>query len=142
IRTSWLFGHHGRNFIETMLELGQRQKKISVVADQRGCPTWTRHLAEAVVALIQTGHYGIYHITNSEPTTWFDFAQEIFRLSRMDIELVPIASDQFPTPARRPLNSVLAPFPLPQLLGREMPSWREALKEYLRQRSTVKRAGV
>ncbi len=142
IRTSWLFGHHGRNFIETMLELGQRQKKISVVADQRGCPTWTRHLAEAVVALIQTGRYGIYHITNSEPTTWFDFAQEIFRLSRMDIELVPITSDQFPTPARRPLNSVLAPFPLPQLLGREMPSWREALEEYLRQRSTVKRAGV
>jgi len=142
IRTSWLFGHYGRNFIETMLELGQRQKKISVVADQKGCPTWTRHLAEAVVALIQTGHYGIYHITNSEPTTWFDFAQEIFRLSRMDIELVPITSDQFPTPARRPLNSVLAPFPLPQLLGREMPSWREALKEYLRQRSTVRRAGV
>lgn len=142
IRTSWLFGHYGRNFIETMLELGQRQKKISVVADQRGCPTWTRHLAEAVVALIQTGRYGIYHVTNSEPTTWFDFAQEIFRLSRMDIELVPLTSDEFPTPARRPLNSVLAPFPLPQLLGREMPSWREALKEYLRQRSTVKQAGV
>ena len=142
IRTSWLFGHHGRNFIETMLELGQRQKTISVVSDQRGCPTWTRHLAEAVVALIQTGRYGIYHITNSEPATWFDFAQEIFRLSRMDIELVPVTSDEFPTPARRPLNSVLDPFPPPQLLGREMPSWREALKEYLQQRNTVKKAGV
>jgi dTDP-4-dehydrorhamnose reductase len=142
IRTSWLFGHHGKNFIETMLELGQRRKTISVVADQKGCPTWTRHLAEAVVALIQTGRYGIYHVTNSEPTTWFDFAREIFRLSRMNIELVPITSEQFPTPARRPLNSVLAPFPLPQVLGREMPSWQEALKEYLQQRSTVGQAGV
>ncbi len=139
IRTTWLFGTHGRNFIDTMLEIGQRQKKISVVNDQRGCPTWTRHLAEAVVDLIETGRYGVYHITNSEPTTWFNFAQEIFRLSGMDIELVPVTSDQFPTPAKRPLNSVLDPFPLPQLLGREMPTWREGLREYLRQRSKTKK---
>ncbi len=109
-----------------------------------GCiPSWESEKFDCrTFEPIQTGRYGICHITNSEPTTWFDFAQEIFRLSRMDIELVPIASDQFPTPARRPLNSVLAPYRLPQLLGREMRSWREAHKEYLRQRSTVRRAGV
>ena len=137
IRVSWLFGLNGKNFVETMLELGQSQKKVHVVNDQRGCPTWTCHLVEAVVALIETERYGVYHITNSESATWFDFAQEIFRLSGVGVELVPVTSEQFPRPARRPLNSVLDPFPLPQLLGREMPSWREALEEYLRQRDTA-----
>jgi len=134
IRTSWLFGLHGKNFIETMLELGQSRKQVSVVTDQKGCPTWTRHLAEATTDLIATGRYGIYHVTNSEPTTWFDFTREIFRLSGMNTEVLPVTSDQFPRPARRPKNSVLDPFPLKEVLGREMPSWKEALKEYLSQR--------
>jgi dTDP-4-dehydrorhamnose reductase len=138
IRTSWLFGHYGRNFIETMLELGEKEKHMSVVKDQKGCPTWTYHLAEAVVGLIETGRYGIYHITNSEPTTWFEFAREIFRLSGSDTEVLPATSDQFPRPAKRPQNSVLDPFPLPQVLGREMPSWREALRGYLERRDAVK----
>ncbi len=135
IRTAWLFGHQGRNFIETMIELGQNRKQVSVVNDQKGCPTWTRDLSRATAALIETGRYGIYHATNSEPTTWFDFAKEIFRLSEMDVEVLPTTTDKFPRPARRPLNSVLDPFPLPQVLGREMPSWREALEEYLRLRA-------
>ncbi|UCC61016.1 MAG: dTDP-4-dehydrorhamnose reductase [Dehalococcoidia bacterium] len=133
VRTTWMFGTYGKNFIDTMLEIAQKQQKISVVNDQRGCPTWTRQLAEAVADLIDTGRYGVYHITSSEPTTWFNFAGEIFRLAGLDIELVPVTSDQFPTPARRPLNSVLDPFPLPQVLGREMPSWRVGLKEHLKQ---------
>jgi dTDP-4-dehydrorhamnose reductase len=137
IRTSWLFGHYGRNFIETVLELGQREKQISMVNDQKGCPTWAYHLAQAVADLIETQRYGIYHITNSEPTTWFDFAREILRLSGKDIEVIPVTTDQFPRPARRPLNSVLDPFPLHQVLGREMPSWREALEEYLERRNTT-----
>ncbi len=134
IRTSWLFGLQGKNFIETMLGLGQSQKQVSVVTDQRGCPTWTRHLAEATVALIETGRYGIYHVTNSEPTTWFEFTKEIFRLAGINTEVLPITSEQFPRPARRPLNSVLDPFPLKEVLGREMPSWKSALKEYLSER--------
>ena len=135
LRTSWLFGLHGKNFIETMLGLGQRQKQVSVVTDQKGCPTWTRHLAEATVALIETSRYGIYHVTNSEPTTWFDFTKEIFRLAGMSTEVLPITSEQFPRPAKRPSNSVLDPFPLKEVLvGREMPSWKVALKEYLSQR--------
>jgi len=134
IRTSWLFGLHGKNFIETMLELGQSRKQVSVVTDQKGCPTWTRHLAEATTDLIATGRYGIYHVTNSEPTTWFDFTRKIFRLSGMNTEVLPVTSDQFPRPARRPKNSVLDPFPLKEVWGKEMPSWKEALKEYLSQR--------
>jgi len=142
VRTSWLFGLHGKNFVETMLEFGQGQKHASVINDQRGCPTWTHHLAQAVVTLIETGRYGVYHITNSEPTTWFDFAREIFRLSDVDIEVWPTSSDKLPRPAKRPQNSVLDPFPLPEVLGRQMPSWREALKEYLGLRNSVNRAGV
>ncbi len=134
LRTSWLFGLHGKNFIETMLEIGQKQKQVSVVTDQKGCPTWTRHLAEATVALIETGRYGIYHVTNSEPTTWFDFTKEIFRLAGISTEVLPITSEQFPRPANRPSNSVLDPFPLKEVLGRGMPSWKAALKEYLSQR--------
>jgi len=137
VRTTWLFGTHGPNFIDTMLEIGQRESRISVVNDQRGCPTWTRDLAEAVVDLVGMGRYGVYHITNSEPTTWFELAREIFRLAGMEVELVPVSSAQFPRPARRPLNSVLDPFPLPQLLGREMPSWRDGLTEHLRQRGRL-----
>ncbi len=134
IRTSWLFGLQGKNFIETMLELGRKQKQVSVVTDQRGCPTWTRHLAEATVDLIETDRYGIYHVTNSEPTTWFDFTKEIFRLSSISTEVLPVTSEQFPRPARRPSNSVLDPFPLKEVIGRRMPSWKEALAEYLSQR--------
>ena len=139
IRTSWLFGLHGKNFIETMLELGQKQKQVSVVTDQKGCPTWTRHLAETTIALVETGRYGIYHVTNSEPTTWFDFTREIFRLSGINTEVLPITSEQFPRPAKRPQNSVLDLFPLKEVLGKEMPSWKEALKDYLAQRKVKAR---
>jgi len=134
IRTSWLFGLQGKNFIEAMLELGQKQKQVSVVNDQRGCPTWTRHLAEATISLMETGRYGIYHVTNSEPTTWFDFTREIFSLSGINTAVMPVTSEQFPRPAKRPANSVLDHFPLREVIGRDMPSWKEALREYLAQR--------
>ena len=134
IRTSWLFGLQGKNFIETMLELSQKQKQVSVVTDQRGCPSWTRDIAQATVALIETGRYGIYHVTNSEPTTWFDFAKEIFRLAGLSTEVIPVTSERFPRPAKRPQNSVLDSFPLRQVLGKELPSWKEALREYLSRR--------
>ncbi len=136
IRTGWLFGLHGKSFVNTMLELGQKQKPISVINDQRGCPTWTRHLAQAVAELIETERYGVYHITNSEPTTWFDFARDIFSLSGMDVQVIPITSEQLSRPAKRPKNSALDPFPLTEVLLREMPSWREALEEYLERRNT------
>jgi dTDP-4-dehydrorhamnose reductase len=131
VRTSWLFGLHGPNFIETMLKLAGKQKQVSVVNDQRGCPTWTQHLSEAVVSLVESGRYGVYHATNSGPTTWFEYATEIFRLAGTSTEVLPITTDQFPTAATRPKNSVLDPFPLPEAIGRQMPTWQDALKQYL-----------
>ena len=131
IRTSWLFGLHGKNFIETMLELGQKQKRVSVVADQKGCPTFTKDLAKSTVSLVQTGRYGIYNITNSGVISWFEYAREIFRLAGISIEVLPVTTEEFPRPAKRPKNSILDPFPLPLVLGKEMPSWKEALVEYL-----------
>ena len=131
VRTSWLFGLHGPNFVETMLHLAESRDQLSVVNDQRGCPTWTRHLAEATVSLVASGSYGVYHVTNSEPTTWFDYAKEVFRLSGKSTKLVPISTEQFEAAARRPKNNVLDHFPLPEVIHREMPSWRVALQEYL-----------
>ncbi len=132
IRTSWLFGIHGPNFVETMLKLAETQKQVSVVNDQRGCPTWTQHLAEAVVALIESRRYGVYHATNSGPTTWYEFAKEIFRLAGTDTEVLPITTAQFPRPARRPANSILDRFPLSEVMGTEMPKWQEGLQRYLK----------
>ena len=135
VRTSWLFGIDGPNFVETMLKLARKQKQVSVVSDQRGCPTWTQHLSEAVFSLIESGRYGVYHATNSGPTTWFDYATEIFRLAETGTAVLPITTDQFPTAATRPKNSVLDPFPLPEVTGRDMPTWQEALRAYLEERA-------
>lgn len=140
VRTSWLFGISGSNFVETMLALARKQKQISVVNDQRGCPTWTQHLSEAVAALIESGRYGVYHATNSEPTTWFEYAREIFRLAGTGTEALPITTDQFPTAAKRPRNSVLDPFPLPEVMQRNMPSWQDALAHYLNERNKIRRS--
>ena len=134
VRTSWLFGLHGNNFIETMLGLAKTRRQVSVVNDQKGCPTWTQHLSEAVVSLIESGRYGVYHATNSEPTTWFEYAKEIFRVADTGTEVLPIATEQYPTPAKRPKNSVLDPFPLPEVVGRQMPTWQAAVHQYLKER--------
>jgi dTDP-4-dehydrorhamnose reductase len=131
VRTSWLFGLHGANFIETMLRLALKQAQVSVVNDQKGCPTWTQHLSEAVVSLIESGRFGVYHATNSSPTTWFEYATEIFRMAGTGTRVLPITTDQFPTAAARPKNSVLDSFPLPEVIGREMPPWQDALKQYI-----------
>ena len=137
LRTSWLFGLSGRNFVEAMLDLGQRQGWVRVVQDERGCPTWTKHLAQAAADLAEKESYGIYHVTNSGVTTWYDFAAEIFRLSSMDVAMTPITAAELDRPARRPANSILDPHPLPQVLGREMPTWQEALREYLELRKEL-----
>ena len=134
VRTTWMFGTYGKNFIDTMLEIAQKQQKISVVNDQRGCPTWTRQLAEAVADLIVTGRYGVYHITSSEPTTWFNFAKEIYnralshRLCHLhDRAFIPITTAEYPTDAKRPKYSTLSKTKIKKTLNRDIRTWELAL---------------
>lgn len=131
IRTSWLFGPGGKNFVTTMLELAGRSLPLRVVDDQHGCPTYTADLARACADLVRTGAFGIYHITNQEPTTWYRFAAEIFRNACLNVDLKPIPTKDFPRPAARPANSVLAPYPLEETLGRIRRSLQRALRRYL-----------
>ncbi|MBC7343722.1 MAG: dTDP-4-dehydrorhamnose reductase, partial [Clostridia bacterium] len=112
VRTSWLFGHHGPNFVETMLRLASSGQSLTVVTDQKGCPTYTVDLAAALLDLIETEAYGIYHITNRGATTWYNFAKTIFEFAGPKVELYPTDSHQYQRPAKRPANSVLDPFPL------------------------------
>ncbi|MCA9374551.1 MAG: dTDP-4-dehydrorhamnose reductase [Candidatus Gracilibacteria bacterium] len=129
IRTSWLFGKHGKNFVDTMLEMGKIKDTIQVVDDQHGKPTYTIDLCEQVKWLITSHEYpsGVYHITNEGPTTWFAFAKKIFQLSNMKTRVVPCSSDDFRRPARRPKYSILKNNALPKLR-----SWEEALEDYLK----------
>jgi len=128
IRTSWLFGKHGKNFVETMLKLGQEQKELKVVNDQYGKPTYTLDLARQVKFLLDTKEYpsGIYHITNEEETTWHDFAKAILGLYNPKVRVVPCSSKEYVRPAQRPQFSSLVNTKLPPLRP-----WKEALAEYL-----------
>jgi dTDP-4-dehydrorhamnose reductase len=123
VRSSWLFGRGGRNFVETMLGLDGR---IKVVDDQIGCPTFIGHLAEALVRLCETDHYGIHHLSASGSCSWFEFAREIFARAGTDTRVEPCTTDEFPRPARRPAYSVLG-----SELGHRLPSWQEGLEAYL-----------
>ncbi|GAB3586171.1 dTDP-4-dehydrorhamnose reductase [Calidifontibacter terrae] len=109
VRTAWLYGAGGNNFVSTMLRLAGEREQLTVVADQAGQPTWTRDLADLVVRLVSAKvPGGIYHGTSSGATTWHGFAQEIFRLSGLDPQRVlPVTTADFPRPAPRPANSVL-----------------------------------
>ena len=131
VRTSWLFGKGGRNFVTTMLELAKRGEPIRVVNDQRGCPTYTVDLARACADLVESGCFGIYHVTNQGATTWYEFAKEIFTIIGIPVVVEPIRTEEFPRPAKRPKNSVLSLFPLDREFMRVLLPWRESLLDYL-----------
>lgn len=131
IRTSWLFGLGGVNFVSKMINLGRSGKSIKVVADQFGCPTFTEDLARAVVDLVHTGCYGVYHVTNQNPTTWFSFAEFIFSECNYTVELLPCSTPEMDRPAKRPGFTVLDPFPLKETIGYLLPRWQDALCRYL-----------
>ena len=107
VRTSWVFGINGNNFIKTMLKLGQTKDEINVVDDQIGAPTYTEDMAVLCVDMIQTDKYGAYHVTNEGECSWYEFAKEI--LSYLDKEIIinPVTSEEFPSKAKRPKNSRL-----------------------------------
>lgn len=137
IRTCGLYGVAATqgagkgNFVETMLRLGQERDELAVVNDQHCTPTATRDLAAATAELIETGKFGLYHATNSGATTWHDLAGEIFRQAGIDVKLRPITTVEFGARAARPSYSVLNCEKLEAVIGRSMPSWQDALSQYL-----------
>jgi dTDP-4-dehydrorhamnose reductase len=131
VRTQWLYGGGGPNFVETMLRMGVERDSLSVVDDQIGSPTWTRDLSAALVTLAESGGQGTYHLTNGETVSWYGFAQAIFGLSGLEVALSPVPSTAFPRPAPRPLWGVLRN-QLWQAEGRTaLRPWKDALASYL-----------
>ncbi len=147
-RTSWVYGLHGRNFLRTMLRLGQERAEIQVVNDQWGAPTWAGSIAQGTMAVCATlcssaqaenslvdgltGKEGIYHLTNGGATTWYDFTRRIFELRPECRALVlPIPSGDYPSPVRRPVNSRLDNTKLKEVFGVRLPLWSEALEDCL-----------
>jgi dTDP-4-dehydrorhamnose reductase len=132
VRTAWLYGYHGPNFVTTMLNLAKTTKNISVVNDQIGSPTYTVDLANAIALLIKRPSYGIYHITNSESCSWYDFAKEIFDQANIEVELKPVTTEEFPRPAPRPKFSVLENYNWKMEGYPKLRSYKEALTDYLK----------
>ena len=130
VRISWVFGLHGKNFVTTMLRLGQNGK-VFAVNDQIGSPTYTRDLSVLLADMIASENYGTYHATNEGLCSWYDFAKEIFAISRMDVEVVPVGADHFPSKIRRPANSRLDKSSLDAAGFARLPHWKDALARYL-----------
>lgn len=127
IRTSWLYGKHGKNFVQTMIDLGEKGHQLTVVNDQIGKPTWTNDLAESVMTLlVEHRPYGIYHLVNEDPVSWYDFAVEIFQQLELPVDILPVSSQEFSRPAPRPRNSALGNTKFPLLR-----SHKDALQQYL-----------
>jgi dTDP-4-dehydrorhamnose reductase len=123
------------NFVETMLRLGGERRELRVVDDQHCTPTSVTDLAAALVALVRTDAYGLYHATNAGATTWCGFAREIFTLAGLDVVVRPVTSAEYGAKARRPAYSVLDSSRLEGVLGRPLPPWRDGLSAYLAERS-------
>ncbi len=143
LRTSWLFGRNGRNFVDTILSKAKVERKLRVVDDQVGTPTYTKDLSKAIRVLLEkimdaenieeysTRHAGIYHLSNSGSVSWYDYAKKIFELKNIEIDLEPISSEGLDRPARRPSYSILDNSKFVNLTGYEMRGWQDALEEYL-----------
>jgi dTDP-4-dehydrorhamnose reductase len=135
VRTSWLFGVSGSNFVDTMLGLARDRDEVKVVHDQVGCPTYTGHLAEALVRLAGTDAHGVHHVAGGGACSWFEFATEIFRQAGLDVRAVPCKTADFPRPAPRPAYSVLGS-ERPDAV--RLPDWREGLASYLSERAPAR----
>lgn len=131
VRVSWVFGSNGKNFVKTMLKLAETHKKLRVVDDQVGSPTYTADLAPLLADMIQTEKYGIYHATNEGFCSWAEFAKEIFKQAGKDVEVEPIATIDYPTPAKRPFNSRLSKKSLDDAGFKRLPTWQSAVERYL-----------
>ena len=133
-RIAWVFGVNGKNFIKTMLRLGEERGAVSVVNDQIGSPTYTEDLAVLLVDMVQTEKYGRYHATNEGLCSWYEFACEIFRQAGMDqVKVTPVDSNAFPAKAKRPHNSRMSKDKLEANGFHRLPAWQDALGRYLKE---------
>lgn len=137
VRTSWVYGKYGNNFVKTMLKLGQEKPLLQVVDDQKGSPTYTVDLANFLLELIQTEKYGVYHASNTEFCTWYEFTQAIFTEAeeilglKFTAKLEPCATEQFPRPAPRPRYSVMEHLSIRTNGFQDIRPWREGLRDFL-----------
>ena len=133
VRTAWLYSSVGKNFVKTMLMLGDTKDEINVVADQKGCPTWAHDLAVAIVALINKDRkepiQETFHFTNEGQITWYDFATAIMEIGGKTCKVNPITTDQYPTKAKRPAYSVLDLSKIKEYACIEIPFWRDSLEK-------------
>lgn len=133
VRISWVFGSNGKNFVKTMLNFDKRRKKISVVNDQVGSPTYTADVAPLLIDMINSDKYGIYHATNEGFCSWAEFAEEIFKQAGREITVEKIPTSDYPTPAKRPFNSRLSKKTLDEAGFKRLPSWQDAVTRFLKE---------
>jgi len=132
IRTQWLYGRHGKNFVSSVLRQAREKQVLTIVDDQTGSPTYTIDLSKAILALIQHNSRGIFHVTNQTACTWYTFGQAILNFSKMEgVKVIPISSESLGRAAVRPFYSVLDTQKLKRETGMSLRHWSEALKEYL-----------
>ena len=131
VRISWVFGKHGNNFVKTMMRLGKELKEINVVSDQYGSPTYTADLSSLLVEMIKTEKYGIYHATNEGVCSWAEFAEEIFKIAKMDVNVNYITTAEYRTRAKRPLNSKLSKKRIKENFY-ELPNWKSSLQTFIK----------
>lgn len=132
VRTSWLYGYVGHNFVYTMRRLGSEKEFLTVVNDQKGNPTHANDLAYHILKLIETEEYGVYHCTGKGECTWYDFAKKIMELSKLNCDVRPCTSEEFKTPAKRPEYSSLDNMMLRCTIGDEMRNWEEAIESFIK----------
>jgi dTDP-4-dehydrorhamnose reductase len=136
VRTAWVYGHHGSNFIRTVLRVTRERGEMRVVDDQRGSPTWARDLARASLRLVDLAPPGTYHLTNGGDCTWYELAVAVVEDAGVDARVTPIATSEYPTPARRPAYSVLDNRRWRDTGQPPLRHWREAVAEYVAELAT------
>ncbi|WP_315436936.1 dTDP-4-dehydrorhamnose reductase [uncultured Selenomonas sp.] len=133
VRTSWVFGLHGKNFVKSMLQLAKTNKILSIVNDQIGSPTYTRDLAPLLADILESEKYGIYHATNEGFCSWAQFAREIFRQAGINVNVTNVPSHMYPTKATRPKNSRLSKKSLDDAGFHRLPPWEDAVGRFLKE---------
>ena len=136
VRTSWLFGKNGKNFVKTILRLSQEKNKLKVVNDQIGSPTYTLDLARAIKVLLNKPSFGYYHVSNQGSCSWYDFAREILKQNGFnDVKVTPISTEEFKRTANRPKYSVLNCQKFMDEFGYNLRNWQDGLKDYLAEKN-------